>query len=141
MCTSTSPPPFQPKDGFPVFKNLEQLWFSSATTLKYQCVCVHVYTMCMCTQTQTWGHRHGRTWMERHTDTHTDIGMDGWTDGRTHRHTHTHAVPKNKHHPSLCQDYILIKVRFLETCPDLLSFHNIDFCNMANKGQASKIWP
>lgn len=116
-----------------MFKNLEQLWFSSATTLKYQCVCVHVYTMCMCTQTQTWTDMDGET--HGHTHRHRDGRMDGHTD------THTHAVPKNKHHPSLCQDYILIKVRFLETCPDLLSFHNIDFCNMANKGQASKIWP
>lgn len=76
MCTSTNPPPFKPKDGFPVFKNLEQLWFSSATNLKYKHTCAHKYTR-------------------------------------------VRSVPKNKCHSGLCQGYILMKVRFLETCPDL----------------------
>lgn len=47
ICISTNPPPFKPKGGFPVFKNLEQLWFLSATTLKYKhkhtCMCKHMW--------------------------------------------------------------------------------------------------
>lgn len=43
-CTSTNLPPFKPKGGFPVFKNLEQLWFSSATTLKYKHTHTRVHT-------------------------------------------------------------------------------------------------
>lgn len=43
MCISPNPPPMKPKDGFPVFKNLEQLWFSSATNLKDKHTNAHTY--------------------------------------------------------------------------------------------------
>lgn len=44
MCISPNPPPLKPKDGFPVFKNLEQLWFSSATNLKYKHAHTYIHT-------------------------------------------------------------------------------------------------
>lgn len=47
-CTSTNLPPLKPKGGFPVFKNLEQLWFSSATTLKYKHTHTRAHTRVQC---------------------------------------------------------------------------------------------